>query len=141
MFKWVMKILRAFLGSNGGFAKVVGPAFSVSASGTVGKTFTYCIVRGIQYVREWFSPYNPQSVKQTNLRLAFTMGVNEWQDTLTQAQIDAYNLGAKGTKDTGFSLWLGRSQSGYITDVTVDVTPTGVSVAGNYPDDVITWTP
>ena len=122
-------------------AKLVAPGFALSATGTVGKAFTYCAIRGIQYMREWFSPYNPNSTKQVNLRLAFAIGVGEWQDTLTQAQIDAYNDGAKGTKNTGFSLYQGRSQDAFISQVGVDTTPTGQTVAGNYPSDVFTWTP
>ncbi len=120
-------------------AKVVGPAFSVSATGTVGKTFTYGIIRGIQYVREWFTPYNPKSTKQVNLRTAFSMGVEEYQTDLTQAQIDAYVAGGKGTKNTGFSLFMGRAQTTYISQIGVDTTPTTLSVAGNFPDDVFTW--
>lgn len=120
-------------------AKVVGPAFSVSATGTVGKTFTYGIIRGIQYVREWFTPYNPQSTKQVNLRTAFSMLVAEWQNDLTTAQKDAYIAGAQGTKNTGFSLFMGRGQDEYISQIGVDTTPTTLSVAGNYPLDVFTW--
>jgi len=120
-------------------AKVVGPAFSVSATGTVGKTFTYGIIRGIQYVREWFSPYNPKTVKQVNLREAFTLGVKFWQDTMLGSAKEGYVAGAKGTKNTGFSLAMGRAQKSYNDQLGTSTTPASVSLVGVYPNDVFTW--
>ncbi len=120
-------------------AKVVGPAFSVSATGTVGKTFTYGIIRGIQYVREWFSPYNPQSTKQVNLRTAFSLAVLFSQVTLLGSAKEGYIAGAKGTKNTWFSLFMGRAQDAYLDQLGVDVVPASVSLVGVYPNDVFTW--
>ena len=140
LLSWFLKIKISEVGMIS-CAKVVGPAFSVSATGTVGKTFTYGIIRGIQYVREWFSPYNPKTAKQVNLREAFTIGVKEWQNDLIAGQKAAYIAGAKGTKNTGFSLFMGRCQEAYIDQKGVDIFPTNLTVTDEYPSEVFEWHP
>lgn len=120
--------------------KLVAPNLSFEASGTIAKIITYAKVRGIKYARSWFKPANPQTFKQTSIRLAAAYSVAYWQDTLTQTQKDAYGVGASGTKNTGFSLYVGRCLDAWMTQFGTAETPVSVGVVGNYPDDVITWT-
>ena len=121
------------------FAKVTGPLMSLSASGTIAKTLTYGIWRGVQWVREHFVPTNPQTEKQVNVRTAWTLAVEEWTDTITQAQKDAYDVGAEGQKYSGENLWMSRAMDEYIDQLGSTTTPVSVGVTGNYPDDEITW--
>jgi len=51
-------------------AKTTGPLMSMSASGTVGKTITFSIWKGISYVRQRVIPKNPKSVAQKIARSA-----------------------------------------------------------------------
>jgi len=50
-------------------AKVTGPLFSMSASGTLGKALVFAGWKGIGYVRQWVVPSNPQSGAQGDVRL------------------------------------------------------------------------
>lgn len=50
-------------------AKVTGPLFSMSASGTLGKALVFAGWKGIAYVRQWIKPANPQSGAQGDVRL------------------------------------------------------------------------
>ena len=50
-------------------AKVTGPLFSMSASGTLGKALVYAGWKGVAYVRQWIKPANPQSGAQGDVRL------------------------------------------------------------------------
>lgn len=121
-------------------AKVTGPLFSMSARGTVGDALTYATWKGIPYCREYFIPSNPQTVKQVNVRTAFTLSMAKWHE-LPQGQKDAYDTGAEGTGQSGISLAMGRMMDAYVSQLTVDVTPLSLTNVGNYPADVITWLP
>ena len=120
-------------------AKVTGPLFSLSASGSVGKTITFGIWKGIAWVRKHFIPENPQTAEQVNMRTALGLMVAYWQGTVTQAQKDDYELGAAGTGQSGYNLYMSRGLKAYIAQLTVAVLPVSVTVAGNYPSDVFTW--
>ena len=50
-------------------AKVTGPLFSMSASGTLGKALVFAGWKGVNYVREHVIPLNPQSANQGDVRL------------------------------------------------------------------------
>lgn len=121
-------------------ARVTGPLFSIGASGTVGKALTFGSWKGIQWVREWFKPSNPQSVKQVIVRHAFDLTVIEWAtDIVTTPQKDAYDVGAEGEQFSGFNLWQKRSMDAFIDQFDTSTPMLSVSVSGNYPSDVITW--
>ena len=128
-----------FAGLTIGFAKVTGPLMSLSASGSIAKSLTYGSIYGIQWVREWFKPANPQSTKQTNVRTAFNLAVEEYRDTLTEAQKDAYDVGAEGKDLNGRNLYMQRAMDEYIDQIGSDTTPTSVVTTGNYPDETIVW--
>ena len=121
-------------------AKVSGPLFSMSASGTIGEAVTYGTWKGQPWARVWFKPQNPQTAKQVNVRTALALTVAYWQATLTQAQKDAYEVGAEGQRKSGFNLYVQRAMDAYITQLTSANTPVSVSVLGDYPSDVFTWT-
>jgi len=59
--------------------------FSISASGSVGKALTYAVWRGVEYCRQWFTAHNPKDPLQVKVRGIFTMGVNAWHYTLSDA--------------------------------------------------------
>lgn len=50
-------------------AKVTGPLFSMSASGSIGKAITFSIWKGIAYVRELVIPLNKKTEDQGDNRL------------------------------------------------------------------------
>ena len=120
-------------------ARVTGPLFSMSASGTIGKAVTYGSWKGRPCARTWFIPENPQTAGQTNVRLALALLVAYWQITVSQAQKDAYEVGAQGQGMSGYNLYMKRGMDQYIIQITSAVTPVSVTVAGNYPSDVFTW--
>ena len=119
-------------------AKISGPFLSMTASGTVGNVLTAAKWKGIAYMRKWFVPANPQTVKQTNIRLAMAISVAKW-GVMTEVIQESFNTGAEGTSQSGFNLFVSRLLDAYITQLTIDVAPTSVGVTGNYPDEVIVW--
>jgi len=123
-----------------GMAKVTGPLMSFSASGTIGDALTFATWKGIEYVRQWFIPGNPQTTKQVNLRTALTLAVALWQSYSdpTKAAWDAF---AAGTRQSGFNQVVGRSLKAYITDHGTDVEVDGVSADQVAPGETWTWTP
>lgn len=122
-------------------AKVTGPLFSLSASGTVGKVVTYGTWKGICWAREWFKPSNPQSEAQTYLRNAWSLAVAYYKGTMTEEQKTAYDVGAEGTAKSGFNLYMQGMIDAYIDDPGIEVEPTECTNTGNYPDSVIEWNP
>ena len=121
-------------------ARVSGPLFSMSASGTIGKALTYGAWKGIAWVRTWFSPANPKSVKQVNVRTAMILIVAYWQTQDEAAQL-VWNTFAEGTGMSGYNQFCKRALDAYIEDHGVDIVVTAVTVAGDPPIDVWTWTP
>ena len=119
-------------------AKVSGPLFSVSATGTIGKAFTFGTWKGIPYVREHFTPANPNTAEQVNLRTALRLAVAYWQ-SLGQANKDAYDAGASGQGLSGYNLYMKRAMNSYVSQLGTSTLPVSVSSSGIYPDDVFTW--
>jgi len=50
-------------------AKVTGPLMSLSASGAIGKAIVFAGWKGVQYVRQYVIPANPQSEGQGDRRI------------------------------------------------------------------------
>jgi len=121
-------------------ARVYMPLGSFDAKGAIAKGVIFSKWRGINYAKRYFIPANPQSADQTSLRLAFELLVAYYKGTLTQAQKDAYDVGAKGEGYSGFNLYMSRGMNEYISQIGIGTDPVSVSVAGNYPSDVYTWT-
>jgi len=123
-------------------AKVTGPLFSMSASGTIGKAVTYGRWKGQPWARVWFSPENPQTDKQVNIRKALELMVAYWQSgAINPEGKAAYEAGAASLGMSGYNLYMRRGLNAYIAQLTIDVEPLSVEVTGTYPDDVFTWAP
>ena len=121
-------------------AKVTGPLFSMSASGTVGNAITFSTWKGIAYVREYFIPANPRSVKQTNLRTAMAILVADWQGMIAGNKGE-WDTAAAGTGKSGFNFFVERGLKSYVAQLTVDVTPLSESYVGVPPAETFTWLP
>lgn len=86
-------------------AKLVAPLFSFSARGQLAKTLVYSGWKGIDDVRSYVVPANPQSADQQQQRSYFTDGVDQWHDVgLTADDVTAWNR---------YSSTLPRPQSGF----------------------------
>jgi len=73
-------------------AKVRGPLFSLGASGQLAKTLVYLSWKGLDTVREYVIPANPQSPLQVVQRGYFEDAVDEWHDPkYSAADIAAWN--------------------------------------------------
>lgn len=62
-------------------AKVTGPLLSLGASGQIAKTLVYMRWKGIDDVRQYVIPTNPQTAPQITQRGYFEDGVDEWHLT------------------------------------------------------------
>jgi hypothetical protein len=73
-------------------AKLVAPLFSFSARGQLAKTLVYSGWKGIDDVRSYVVPANPQTAGQQEQRSFFTDGVDAWHDTgLDSDDVTAWN--------------------------------------------------
>ena len=69
-------------------AKVKGPLFGLSASGTIGHTLTYSSWKGIQYVKQCPVPLDPNSPSQQIVRGRFTDIIEVWHSDLWNPAVD-----------------------------------------------------
>lgn len=60
-------------------AKVKSPLLSLSASGSIGKSFVLASWRGVAYARQHVVPSNPRTDAQTRVRDIFTALNREWR--------------------------------------------------------------
>lgn len=88
-------------------AKVTGPLYSISASGSIGNSFTFGIWKGIQYVRTWFKPANPKTAAQLIVRDRIRKAVAKYK-TEGQPLKDFWNVEAQGLEMSGFNLYVKR---------------------------------
>jgi len=119
-------------------AKVSGPLFSMSASGTVGKAITFGIWKGRPWCRVWFKPENPNSEKQVNVRYAMKLLVEKWQE-LIPAQTDAWNSYAAPFGMSGFNKFTSRGMDAYVAQLTTSVSPVSFGISGVPPTETFTW--
>ena len=119
-------------------ARVSGPLFSMSASGTVGKAITFGIWKGRPWCRVWFKPENPKTEEQVNVRTAMKLIVAYWQEQTDQTKED-WDTYAAPFGMSGFNKFVGRAIDAYVLDPGVAVTPTSVSATGSVPNEVWTW--
>ena len=121
-------------------ARVSGPLFSMSASGSVGKAITFGTWKGRPWCRVWFKPQNPNSTNQVNVRTAMRLLVAEWQ-TETDARKLAYDTYAAAFNMSGFNKYISRGMDQYIVQITAAVTPASVAVDDvDPPSETWTWT-
>jgi len=121
-------------------AKVKTPLLSFSASGSVADSITFSSWKGINVVKKWFKPANPRTVLQVNVRTALSLSIAKYQE-LTAPQKTAYDVGAEGTGKSGANLAVQRMMDAYVAQLTTAVTPLSLTNTGNYPDEVIVWSP
>jgi hypothetical protein len=74
-------------------AKVTGPLFSLSASGQIAKSLVFMKWKGIDDVRKYVIPANPNSTLQSAQRVILKAGVTEWHGAAyNAADKTAWNL-------------------------------------------------
>lgn len=74
-------------------AKVTGPLFSLSASGQIAKSLVFMKWKGIQDVRKYVIPANPNTTLQIAQRGKFDDGVAAWHNAAwNAADLAAWNL-------------------------------------------------
>ena len=121
-------------------AKVTGPLFSMSASGTIGDAVTYGTWKGQPWARVWFTPENPQTQLQINVRKALSLCVEYWQSQ-DQGVKDTWETFAEGTAMSGYNQFVKRSMLEYGIQLGTDVDPLSVTIAGVPPSETWTWLP
>lgn len=121
-------------------ARVTGPLFSMSASGSIGKALTYGKWKGREWCREWFTPENPKTAKQVNVRKALALLIANWQGELQDTK-DTWDAYAAPFNMAGVNKYVSRGMDAYVSQLTTSVDPLSVSIAGNPPADVWTWLP
>ena len=86
-------------------AKVTGPLFSLSASGQIAKTLVFMKWKGIDDVRKYVIPANPNTAAQQTQRAYITAALAMWHVTdWVAADLTAWNL---------LATTLGRVMSGF----------------------------
>lgn len=89
-------------------AKVTAPLFSLSASGQIAKTLVYMTWKGIDDVRQYVIPANPNTAGQQAQRGYLHNAVDAWHvDGYTLADVAAWNLYALASKvaASGFNMF------------------------------------
>lgn len=92
-------------------AKLTGPLFSLSASGKLAKTLVYADWKGIDYVRQYVTPANPNSASQQVQRGYMATAVQIYHSTVNVLNaLDFENLNRKAgispTPMSGFNDWV-----------------------------------
>lgn len=128
-------------------AKVTGPLFSMSASGKLANSLVYMSWKGIDDVRQFVIPANPNTAAQQAQRSHFTDAVNDWHTAgYTADDVAAFDLAALAQKMpmSGFNIHQKYFLSAVIagntwyplTSVAVSsITASGASVAANVSAD------
>lgn len=90
-------------------AKVTSPLFSMGATGQLGKSLVYMVWKGINDVRSYVIPANPQTAAQQTQRGYFTTAVGLWHSVaLNAADKTAMNTWAAqaASPRSGFNQWV-----------------------------------
>jgi len=101
-------------------AGVKGPLFSLGASGTIAKTLVYSTWKGIPYVRTHVIPYNPQEVKQLEVRGIFST-LSEMYKRMPQLARDPWQAAVKGEPLTDRNLHVKENLKVLIDETTLDL--------------------
>ena len=97
-------------------AIVKGPCFSISSSGSIGKTLTFLTWKGKatakgSYLKDWNGYYftrripESQTIEQRAVRATFENGKTAWNN-LSEGEKDEYNKKAVGKSYTGYNLFI-----------------------------------
>jgi len=81
--------------------KIIGPCFGLDARGTLGKSLTYSMRRGTNYIRSYVKPVNPMTYGQLQNRAAFQDGVSKWRfDVISANHKEWWTSYALGTPES-----------------------------------------
>lgn len=105
-------------------AKVTGPLYSLSASGTIGKAMVHFGWKGINVVREWLKPTNPKTANQGDVRIVFgglgqasrCVGLEDTTHTASPFALDARLCNPSG--QTWASFLVQHLTNTYMSDAT-----------------------
>ena len=87
--------------------KVIGPCFGLDARGTLGKSLTYSIRRGVNYIRNYVVGKDPKTAAQLENRAAFMDGVSKWRfEIIPGYQKTEWSSYALGTSESGFNRFM-----------------------------------
>jgi len=89
-------------------AKVTAPLLSFGASGTIGKTATFAVWRGVKYARQRVTPANPRTVAQQSNRVLFAAMGEMWKVAPVLVQ-SPWNAFAQGRPFTGRNKMIGEN--------------------------------
>ena len=89
-------------------AKLTGPLFSLSASGTIADTLTFGSWRGIDYARARVIPANPNTTGQQTTRNTFATLREMWKLNGPFGR-DPFDLFAQGRKFLGLNAYVGEN--------------------------------
>lgn len=120
-------------------ARVYMPLGSFDAKGQIAKGLIFSKWRGVNYVKRYFIPANPQTTAQVNLRTAWELAVANYQG-LAAPNKAAYDDAAKGKAYSGFNFAIKRYIDEYMIQLGTGTLPASVTNVGIYPSDVFTWT-
>lgn len=76
-------------------ARLIGPLFSLGASGAIGKALVFAEWKGIDYARQYVIPANPKSADQQEVRGVFTTLNNIWK-RMPQLARDPWQAAVRG---------------------------------------------
>ena len=90
-------------------AKVTSPLFSFDARGQIGHAIVYSIWKGINYVRQYCVPQNPNTVNQQTIRSYFATSVPAYQalDAEHKGLWETYAEGLSSPQ-SGFNAFVGK---------------------------------
>lgn len=99
-------------------AKVTGPLLSLTARGSVAKTITFSVWKGVAYVRQLVIPTYSNTFKQQAVRDLMTQATQAWRanSVITPTTIDAtyksaFDTAAAGSAYSGFNLFISACMS------------------------------
>lgn len=88
-----------------GMAKVTGPLMSIDARGKLANSIVFMAWKGINTVRQWVKPANPNTAAQQAIRQDFTTAVSKYHSLLAPDTI-AWAARAAGQAFSGFNLFV-----------------------------------
>lgn len=120
-------------------AKVNGPFLSFGGRGQIGKAMVAAKWRGVQYVREYVVPANPQTVAQQAIRKLFAYLREMWKLAPSEV-VAAWDAFAAGRPFTGMNKYVGENVRVLKGESTLDNFIGSPGAGGGLPPVAITAT-
>lgn len=129
-------------------SKVTAPLLSFGAKGQIGKTMVNSKWRGINYVRQYVVPANPNTLAQQGVRKLFAYLREMWKLAPSEVQA-SWNAFASGRPFLGVNKWVGENVRVLNGETTMDqlifspgarggLPPVGVTVGpGSNPGEIV----